>query len=102
MATAYNRKKQPELVRRTLLDCAAKLALEQGLAAVTVQAVSHAAGVTKGRCSTTSQASRRWSRASSPTSSRSLTQISTPPWRRILVRTGGTRGLTSTSPCTTR
>ncbi|OHV17185.1 TetR family transcriptional regulator [Methylorubrum extorquens] len=48
MATAYHRKKQPELVRRTLLDCAAKLALEQGLAAVTVQAVSHAAGVTKG------------------------------------------------------
>lgn len=48
MATAYHRKKQPELVRRTLLDCAAKLALEQGLAAVTVQAVSLAAGVTKG------------------------------------------------------
>ncbi|WP_411901453.1 TetR/AcrR family transcriptional regulator [Methylorubrum thiocyanatum] len=48
MATAYKRKKQPELVRRTLLDCAAKLALEQGLAAVTVQAVAEAAGVTKG------------------------------------------------------
>ncbi|OAH19021.1 TetR family transcriptional regulator [Methylorubrum populi] len=48
MTTAYNRKKQPELVRRTLLDCAAKLALEQGLAAVTVQAVAEAAGVTKG------------------------------------------------------
>ncbi len=44
----YRRKKQPELVRRTLLDCAAKLALEQGLAAVTVQGVCEAAGVTKG------------------------------------------------------
>lgn len=48
MATAYHRKKQPEFVRRTLIDCAAKLALEQGLAAVTVQAVSLAASVTKG------------------------------------------------------
>ena len=48
MATAHRRKKQPELVRRALLDCAAKLALEQGLAAVTVQAVCEAAGVTKG------------------------------------------------------
>ncbi|GJD55632.1 TetR/AcrR family transcriptional regulator [Methylobacterium dankookense] len=48
MTTAYRRKKQPELVRRTLLDCAATLALEQGLAAVTVQAVCEAAGVTKG------------------------------------------------------
>ncbi|MDV2985139.1 UNVERIFIED_CONTAM: TetR/AcrR family transcriptional regulator [Methylobacteriaceae bacterium AG10] len=50
MATeaGYRRRKQPELVRRTLLDCAAKLALEQGLAAVTVQGVCEAAGVTKG------------------------------------------------------
>lgn len=48
MATASRRKKQPELVRRALLDCAAKLALEQGLASVTVQAVCDAAGVTKG------------------------------------------------------
>ncbi len=48
MATAYHRRKQPELVRRTLLDCAAELALEQGLAAITVQAVCQAAGVTKG------------------------------------------------------
>lgn len=46
--TGYRRKKQPEFVRRTLLDCAAKLALEQGLAAVTVQGVCEAAGVTKG------------------------------------------------------
>lgn len=48
MTTAHHRKKQPELIRRTLLDCAAKLALEQGLGAVTVQAVAAAAGVTKG------------------------------------------------------
>lgn len=46
--TGYRRKKQPELVHRALLDHAAKLAVEQGLAAVTVQAVAEAAGVTKG------------------------------------------------------
>lgn len=46
--TGYRRKKQPELVHRALLDQAAKLAVEQGLAAVTVQAVAEAAGVTKG------------------------------------------------------
>ncbi|RYG89090.1 MAG: TetR/AcrR family transcriptional regulator, partial [Alphaproteobacteria bacterium] len=45
---AHKRKKQPELVRRALIDHAARLAVEQGLAAVTVQAVSDAAGVTKG------------------------------------------------------
>lgn len=43
-----NRKKQPDLVRQTLLDCATKLALEHGLAAVSLQAVASAAGVTKG------------------------------------------------------
>jgi AcrR family transcriptional regulator len=48
MATAHHRKKQPELVRRALLDCAAKLAMEQGFGGVTVQAVSEAAGVTRG------------------------------------------------------
>lgn len=48
MENAYKRKKQPELVRRALLDHAARLAVEQGLAVVTVQAVSDAAGVTKG------------------------------------------------------
>ena len=42
------RKKQPEVVRRALLDQAARLAVEQGLAALTVQAVADAAGVTKG------------------------------------------------------
>ncbi|KPF99837.1 TetR family transcriptional regulator [Rhodopseudomonas sp. AAP120] len=48
MSTAYERKKQPEVVRRALIDCAAKLAMERGLQAVTVQAVAAAAGVTKG------------------------------------------------------
>ncbi|MCW2292308.1 AcrR family transcriptional regulator [Pseudomonas sp. BIGb0408] len=48
MVSPYKRKKAPELVRRALLDSAARLAVEGGLAAVTVQAVSQAAGVTKG------------------------------------------------------
>lgn len=48
MATAHHRKKQPEQVRRALLDCVAKIAAEQGPAAVTIQAVAEAAGVTKG------------------------------------------------------
>ncbi|MBJ3786385.1 TetR/AcrR family transcriptional regulator [Devosia sediminis] len=45
---AHRRKKQPEVVRRALLDEAAKLATREGLASVTVQAVAEAAGVTKG------------------------------------------------------
>ncbi|MET0404707.1 MAG: TetR/AcrR family transcriptional regulator [Cystobacter sp.] len=48
MTRAYHRKKQPELNRRAILDCAARLAVEKGIAAVTVQAVAEAAGVTKG------------------------------------------------------
>lgn len=48
MENAHKRKKQPELVRRALLDQAAKLAVKEGLAAVTVQAVADATGVTKG------------------------------------------------------
>ena len=48
MDNAHKRKKQPELVRRALIDQAARLAVEEGLAAVTVQAVADAAGVTKG------------------------------------------------------
>jgi AcrR family transcriptional regulator len=48
MENPYARKKQPEAVRRALLDRAAELAVAQGLAAVTVQAVADAAGVTKG------------------------------------------------------
>lgn len=35
-------------MRRNLLDCAAKLAADQGVAALSVQAVANAAGVTKG------------------------------------------------------
>lgn len=45
---AHKRKKQPELVRRALMDKGIELALEGGLAAVTVQAVATAVGVTKG------------------------------------------------------
>lgn len=45
---AYMRKKQPDAVRRALLDAAARIAQEQGLTAMTVQAVATAAGVTKG------------------------------------------------------
>ena len=48
MSSAHSRKKQPELIRRTLLDGAARLAVERGLGAITVQAVAEAAGVTKG------------------------------------------------------
>ncbi|TKT80313.1 TetR/AcrR family transcriptional regulator [Aquamicrobium sp. LC103] len=48
MENAHKRKKQPEVVRRALLDAAARIAVEQGLAAVTVQSVADAAGVTKG------------------------------------------------------
>lgn len=48
MSEGYERKKQPELVRRALIECAGRLATECGLQAVTVQAVADAAGVTKG------------------------------------------------------
>lgn len=48
MTTAYRRPKNPDAVRRSLLDCAARLALEQGLAAVKIKAVAEAAGVTTG------------------------------------------------------
>ncbi|PLR20633.1 TetR family transcriptional regulator [Caulobacter zeae] len=46
--TAYNRPKQPEQVRRALLEAAVALAEEQGLGGITVQAVAERAGVTKG------------------------------------------------------
>ncbi|MDH2404405.1 TetR family transcriptional regulator [Bradyrhizobium sp. SSUT18] len=46
--SAYTRAKQPEQVRRALLDCAAAIAMDHGVAGVTVQAVAAAAGVTKG------------------------------------------------------
>jgi AcrR family transcriptional regulator len=48
MTNAYQRKKQPERVRQQLLDVAARLSLEQGIAAVTLEKVSQAAGVSKG------------------------------------------------------
>lgn len=48
MTNAYQRKKQPERVRQQLLEVAARLSLEQGVAAVTLDKVSQAAGVSKG------------------------------------------------------
>ncbi len=48
MSIAHHRKKQPVLVRQQLLDVAARLANEQGMAAVTLDAVSGASGVSKG------------------------------------------------------
>lgn len=48
MSKDQPRKRQPEVVRQNLVDGAARLAAEQGPAAVTVQAVAQAAGVTKG------------------------------------------------------
>ena len=48
MDSLTERKKQPDVVRRNLIDCAARLAAEQGFSAVSVQAVASAAGVTKG------------------------------------------------------
>ncbi len=48
MKNAHERKKQPEVVRRNLLDCTARLAADQGIAALSIQAVADAAGVTKG------------------------------------------------------
>ncbi|WP_322994080.1 TetR/AcrR family transcriptional regulator [Castellaniella sp.] len=45
---AYTRKKQPLLIRRALLDCAAQVAMERGVGGVTMQAVADAVGVTKG------------------------------------------------------
>lgn len=48
MTVANTRKKQPELVRHALLECAGRIAAKQGMAALTVQAVAAAAGVTKG------------------------------------------------------
>ena len=48
MTNAYQRKKQPERVRQQLLDVAARLSFEEGIAAVTLDKVSQAAGVSKG------------------------------------------------------
>jgi len=46
--SAYHRKKQPELVRRAILDHAESLVMSEGVAGLTIQAVAAAAGVTKG------------------------------------------------------
>jgi AcrR family transcriptional regulator len=48
MSSAHERKKDPLQVRRNLMDCAARISVEQGLTSVTIQAVAAAAGVTKG------------------------------------------------------
>lgn len=48
MTEAHRRKKQPEHVRAQLIESARRLALENGLAAVSVDAVAADAGVTKG------------------------------------------------------
>lgn len=48
MSSAHHRKKQPVLIRQQLLTVAAKLAAERGMAAVTLDAVAAASGVSKG------------------------------------------------------
>jgi len=48
MSEAHSRKKEPEKVRRALLDRVATMAVDQGPEAITIQAVAVAAGVTKG------------------------------------------------------
>lgn len=48
MSEKAGRKKQPQVIRKQLLDVTAKIILEQGLAAVTLDKVAAAAGVSKG------------------------------------------------------
>ena len=48
MNNAYQRKKEPELVRQRILDSAIQLATEKGVASMSIQAVADMAGVTKG------------------------------------------------------
>ena len=48
MSEAHRREKQPEQVRRALLEQAARCAVDQGLGSLTLQAVADAASVTKG------------------------------------------------------
>lgn len=48
MTSAHSRKKQPEAVRLALLESAMRIAAEEGIGGVTVQAVAAASGVTKG------------------------------------------------------
>src|SRR3546814_18031663 len=44
MSLSHQRKKQPELVRRSLIDCAARIVAEAGVGGATIQAVADAAG----------------------------------------------------------
>ncbi|OTG82244.1 TetR/AcrR family transcriptional regulator [Acinetobacter sp. ANC 4648] len=48
MENAYQRKKEPELVRKRILDGAMQLAAEKGVTGVSIQAVATLAGITKG------------------------------------------------------
>ncbi|MEH2921303.1 TetR/AcrR family transcriptional regulator [Samsonia erythrinae] len=48
MTTNHHRKKQPELVRASLITCAKALAETRGLSAISVLAICDMAGVTKG------------------------------------------------------
>nr|WP_310214869.1 TetR/AcrR family transcriptional regulator [Neorhizobium sp. 2083] len=48
MSNAHRREKQPEQVRRSLLDHAARCAVDEGLGSLTLQAVADAASITKG------------------------------------------------------
>lgn len=48
MSKAHRREKQPDHVRRSLLDHAARCAVAEGLASLTLQAVADATSVTKG------------------------------------------------------
>lgn len=48
MSEAHQRRKQPQLVRSQLLEVAARLCVDTGLHALTLDAVARAAGVSKG------------------------------------------------------
>lgn len=48
MSTPYNRKKQPEVVRRQLLDVAGQLLMDEGVKGLTLDAVAKRSGVSKG------------------------------------------------------
>ncbi|EOF7835981.1 TetR/AcrR family transcriptional regulator, partial [Salmonella enterica] len=48
MSMAHQRKKDPEKVRLKLIESARKLAMENGLAGVNVEAVAAEAGVSRG------------------------------------------------------
>ncbi len=48
MSDAHRRKKQPDVLRPQLLQSASQLAIEEGLASVTLDAVASRAGVSKG------------------------------------------------------